>query len=188
MTQDGDDQLARLASDDTRTVDDARRWFRAAGAVAAPVLVHGLGDTLLGGVAHWRILVLLGELALPATLPAILERFTAALMADDPIVLPGALEALAAFDAAEALSALQTALRQGGPDTVNHAAALLAARPDAAAERALVAELSSPTTDTRASVVRALLTRHTPTARAALSAHKSRERDRAVLALLKDVP
>mgnify|MGYP003693608701 CR=1 FL=1 len=71
-------------------------WRRSA--AAAPGSAAGLDDARLGGVGHWRILLVLRELKLTSTLPAILKAFRAALARDNPIVLPGALEALAVFD------------------------------------------------------------------------------------------
>ena len=76
MTADQHDlQLDRLASDAASIYEDAFRWFRAQGSAAAPALLRGLGDRTLGPTGRWRILLLLRELALPSTLPAVLGAF-----------------------------------------------------------------------------------------------------------------
>src|SRR5262245_22715633 len=122
-TPDAHDQLIRLASDDAGIYQDAWRWFLAQGAASAPDLVRGLDDPRLGSVCHWRILLVLRELALPSTLPAIVTAFRTALATGNAIVLPGAMEALAVFQSEEAESALISALASPDPDVVNHAAA-----------------------------------------------------------------
>lgn len=123
-----EEQLFRLASDDARMYEDARRWFLEQDPSIASALVEGLDDASLGSVGQWRILLLLRELALPSTLPAILKAFRSALAAENWIVLPGAMEALAIFDSEDAIAALQEAANSGDPDTANHAAALLSGR------------------------------------------------------------
>jgi HEAT repeat protein len=189
MTHDDpDDQLLRLASDDARIYQDAWRWFLAQGASAAPALVAGLDDARLGGVGHWRILLVLRELRLPSTLPAIVKAFRASFARDNPIVLPGAMEALAAFDAEEAWSALESALGSTDADVVNHAAALLAGKGGRRAEDAIAGLLESPETRWRQSGVSALLSMNTESARAILRRHRQHERDQAVLALLRQLP
>jgi hypothetical protein len=135
---DHEDQLVRLASDAAPIYQDAMRWFEDQGAAAAPLLVQGLQRKELGSTAHWRILLLLRELRLANTLPAILESFHAALLERNPVVLPGAMEALAVFDSDEARAALNTVLASGDPDFVRHAKALLgvkAGSPDSGGRR-----------------------------------------------------
>lgn len=189
MTQDEtDDQLLRLASDDARIYQDAWRWFLAQGASAAPALVEGLDDARLGGVGHWRILLVLRELKLPSTLPAIVKAFRASFARNNPIVLPGAMEALAVFDGEEAWSALESALGSTDADVVNHAAALLAGKGGRRAEDAIAGLLKSPQTRWRQSGVSALLQIDTDSAREVLRRHRQREQDEAVLALLRKVP
>ena len=126
MMNDPEHQLIRLASDNTGIYHDARQWFFDQGPSIAPILIAGLEREDLGPVAHWRILLLLREFALPSTLPAILKAFRQALEHKNFIVLPGAMEALAVFKNDEALTALISVLRSGEIDDVNHAAALLA--------------------------------------------------------------
>src|ERR1044071_4711467 len=125
MTHSPEEQLIRLASDNTSIYQDAWRWFLDQGPSIAPVLIAGLDDSDLGSVCHWRILLILREFAVPSTLPAVLKSFRRALERKDVIVLPGAIEALAVFKTEEALSALISVLQSGEIDDVKHAAALL---------------------------------------------------------------
>ena len=195
MTSDqGDLQLDRLASDAASIYEDAFRWFRTQGSAAVPALLRGLDDRSLGPTGRWRILLLLRELALPSTLPAVLRTFHEALAEGDLVVLPGAMEALAAFDSDDATSALATVLDGGNPDFVNHAAALLvdrAARGGRGALRgqaAIEALLAKADAGSRASAVRALLRAGTPSAIEALRRHRARETDPRVLELMKGLP
>src|SRR5258708_13131510 len=110
MTPSPERQLIRLASDYLPAYEDARRWFLAQGPSIVPVLTGGLEDDQLGFVAHWRILLLLREFALPATMPAILKSFHNALESRNPIVLPGAMEALPAIHTPEPAAALVSVL------------------------------------------------------------------------------
>jgi HEAT repeat protein len=178
-----DDQLFRLASDNAGIYEDARRWFLAQGAAAAPGLAAGLDDARHGGVGHWRILLVLRELKLTSTLPAILKAFRAALARDNPIVLPGALEALAVFDENEAWAALISALDSEDPDVVNHAAALLAGKGGTRAEDAIAGLLDRTDARRRQSAVHALLQIDSGSARETLRRHRDQERDPSVLAL-----
>jgi HEAT repeat protein len=185
---DVDDQLFRLASDDARIYDDARRWFLAQDAAAAPALIAGLDDARIGSVGHWRILLVLRELKLPSTLPAILAAFRTALGRRNPIVLPGALEALAVFDDAEAWSALGSALDSEDPDVVNHAAALLVGKGGKRAEDAIARLIDRADPKLRQSAVNALLKIDSDTARRTLARLRERERDPSVIALLRRLP
>ena len=187
MATEPHDQLDRLASDNQGIYADAVRWFAAQGAAAAPVLVAGLDDERLGSVAHWRILLLLRQLRIPSTLPAVLEAFRKAMAKSDVIVLPGALEALAAFEDDEATSALASVLESSDLDSINHAAVLLAAKGGAVAEAALRNLLGRPEAAARRSAVRGLLKIDTDSARTLLRDHKRREQDAGVLELLKGV-
>ena len=182
--EDSADQLFRLASDETAIHQDAAEWFVRQGAGAVPVLVRGLDNDRLGFVGQWRILLVLRRLALPDTLPAILGAFRRALATNNPIVLPGALEALAVFDADEAMSALIAALDSADSDTVNHAAALLADKGGRRIENALSALLERDAVGVRQSGVSALLKLGTSSARETLRRHRTSEQDPAVLKLL----
>ncbi|WP_431272987.1 hypothetical protein ACQ858_12085 [Variovorax ureilyticus] len=187
----GEAQLDRLASDAAPVYEDAFRWFRAQGPAAAPLLLRGLDDRALGPTGRWRVLLLLRELALPSTLPAVLGSFREALAQGDPVVLPGAMEALAAIDAEDAISGLVEVLDGGNADFVNHAAVLLGdrvagqGRGAAAAQSAIVGLLESPLAASRASAVRGLLRAATPLAIDALRRHRAIESDPQVLELLK---
>ena len=183
---DPDEQLFRLASDDQRSYDDARRRFLSQGPAIAAALVKGLDDKRLGDVGHWRILLLLRELRVPSTLPAVLKAFRAALASRNWIVLPGALEALAAFDSDDALHALIAALDSGDADTVNHAAALLGDKKSKRAEDALVALLTRDDAAFRQSGARALLKIDSDSARNVLEQHRAKEKDPGVLKLLEN--
>jgi HEAT repeat protein len=165
-------QLERLASDNKRIYQSARRWFLDQGPAIAPVLVSGLDDADLGSVAHWRILLLLREFALPSTLPAVLKAFRSAFERTDVIVLPGALEALAVFQTDDALEALISVLQSGAVDDVNHAAGLLANWGDDRATRALISLLDHQDESVRTSAVKALQKINTPLAQEALQRHK----------------
>jgi HEAT repeat protein len=199
---DTDDQLIRLASDNARMYQDAERWFLDRGAAVAPALVEGLDNLSLGSVGRWRILLVLRALHLPETLPAILKAFRGALADRDPIVLPGAMEALAVFAAADAggkdanakgagaedaLSALISVLDSGHPDFINHAAVLIGKNGGPRAQEALAALLRHPDPLHRQSAVRGLLQMDTASARDLLTQHRAQEQDRGVLKLLKGV-
>jgi HEAT repeat protein len=181
-------QLLRLASDNTAGHQDAAQWFLEQGAAAAPDLVRALDNDRLGFVGQWRVLLVLRRLALPETLPAILDAFRRALAANNPIVLPGAMEALAAFDSEDAIAALIDALASTDPDTVNHAAALLADKGGRRVENALTGLLDRDAVPVRQSGVSALLKLGTNSARETLRRHRTREQDPAVLKLLAGLP
>lgn len=178
------DQLIRLASDAASIYDDARRWFLSGGPSVVPILVEGLDEPRLGSVAHWRILLLLRELALPSTLPAIVKAFRAALQEKNPIVLPGAMEALAVFDDDEAMSALLSVLGSGDADFVNHAAVLLGDKGGKRTIDALSVLLTDQDARARQSAVRGLLKIHTDPVREILTKHRTTEKDPGVLKIL----
>ncbi|MEZ5351529.1 MAG: HEAT repeat domain-containing protein [Bryobacteraceae bacterium] len=175
------EQLVRLASDSQSIYEDAWEWFRSEGPSSAPVLVEGLGNDRLGLVCHWRILLLLREFALPSTLPAILAAFRKSLERKDPIVLPGAMEALAVFPSEEAASALISVLSAGGTDDVKHAAALLGQRGDARSVEALGALLENKLATIRQSAISALKVTSSSRAGELLKKHRARETDPGVL-------
>jgi HEAT repeat protein len=131
--------------------------------------------------------LLLRELQLPWTLPAILKTFSEALAEGNPIVLPGAMEALAVFGSEDALAALIAALASGDRDAVNHAAALIGKRGGARAQEALTALLRHPDAAHRRSAVRGLLLMDTEPARDILRRHRATEQDPGVLELLEDL-
>ena len=118
-------QLDRLTSDNQAMYEDARRWFVGCGAECAEVLTGGLTDTRLGLQTQARILSILGELALPSTWPAVYARFRTALDVGDDVVLPAAMDALAAFKWDETRIALIDVLSHPDPDRVRHAVFLL---------------------------------------------------------------
>ena len=164
-------QLDRLASDNKGIYQSARQWFFDQGPAIAPLLVSGLDDPHLGSIAHWRILLLLREFALPSTLPAVLKAFRGALERNDVIVLPGALEALAAFKTDEALEALISVLQSGAVDDVNHAAVLLANWGGDRATQALISLLDHQDESVRKSAVKGLRKINSPLAQEALRRH-----------------
>jgi HEAT repeat protein len=179
-----EEQLFRLASDNPNISEDARNWFVVRGASIAQVLVTGLEDSSLGSVCHWRILLILRELGLASTLPAILKAFTLALERKDAIVLPGALEALAVFHTDQAVSALALVLQEGMVDDVKHAAALLGNMGDSRAVAPLAALLKHQDSEIRGAAVRSLLKFDTLPASQALESHRQHEKDPGVLALI----
>lgn len=181
-----DPQLVRLASDSTPIYQDAHRRFLAQGSSAVPTLLQGLDDSRLGLVCHWRILLLLRELKLPATLPAILKVFRAAVERDDPIVLPGAMEALAVFRTEESTAALISVLQSVNTDRAHHAAALLGQIGGSRATEALAALLDHAAPALRKTAVRALRKIGTPQAREILQRHRAREADPDVISELKE--
>lgn len=180
-------QLVRLASDNGAIYKDAWRWFLAQGPAVASVLVRGLKDSGLGSVCHWRILLVLRELALPSTLPAILERFRLALEQRDPIVLPGAMEALSVFKTDDGVAALGSVLQRGEIDDMKHAASLLGDMGGDVAVKSLAAFLNHPQAGVRKSAVKALLKANTPSAREALKQRRRGETDPDVLALINSM-
>lgn len=188
MTPASEQQLIRLASDNRSIYEDAWHWFLAQGPSITPVLIEGLKDSRLGLVCHWRILLVLREFALPSALPAILEAFHEAFERKDPIVLPGAMEALAVFDSEEATSALISVLQSGEIDDVKHAAALLGNRGDDRAVEALADLLKHEQAGVRQSAVRALLKVNRAPALEVLKRHRQREADPDVLELMNSKP
>ena len=129
-------------------------------------------------MAHWRILRILAQLALPSTVPAILAAYERARVERDVIAMPGALEALAAFPADErAFAALRSALDDPDLDTVNFAAFLIASQGGRRAELAIAPLLARSEMRARQSAVVALGKLDTDGARVLLREHATRERD-----------
>lgn len=177
-----EDQLIRLASDNLSIYQDAWNWFLSQGPRIAPNLVAGLEDDDLGSAAHWRILLLLREFALPSTLPAILKAFRRARENRNPIVLPGAMEALAVFDTDEAVSALASLLQSGDVDAAKHATALLGNMGGKRALEVLTGLLDHGKPEIRKSAVQALQRLDNAAAIAALERRRRIEKDPDVLA------
>lgn len=174
---DAKEQLFRLASDNASIYQDAWDWFLKQGSAVAPALVEGLEEEQLGSVAHWRILLVLRELALPSTLPEILKTLRRALERNDLIVLPGAMEAVAVFPVEQAVPALDLVLDSGEPDDVKHAVALLANLGNDEAVRSLRRLLDRDQTDIRKSTVQALAKINSELAREVLTRHREQEQD-----------
>ena len=188
MTPDVFEQLVRLADHTPGIYQDAWRWFLAQGTAGVPGLVEGLDDPRLGAVCHWRILLVLRELRVASTLPAILAAYRSAVATGNVIVLPGALEALAVFDDDDAWEALTSALDLRDPDAVSHVAVLLAHKGGPRAEQAIAKLLARPDMRSRQAGVAALLRIDSDAARATLARHRAIETDPDVLKLFERVP
>lgn len=178
-------QLFRLASDSSAIYQDAWRWFVDQGPSIAPDLAAGLANHALGSVAHWRILLILCQFAVPSTFLAIREMLRQAIENKNPIVIPGAIEAVAAFPEADAVPALEFVLRNGEIDDVQHAATMLGNFGSSRAVALLGECLNHPETSVRKSAVRALLAANTSAALEFLRAHRDNEPDPEVRALIK---
>ena len=177
-------QLFRLASDNSGIYQDAWRWLLDQGASIAPDLVAALGNEALGSVAHWRILLILREFAVPSTFPAIREALRRAIEHRNPIVIPGAIEAVAVFPEADAVPALEFVVRNGQIDDVQHAAMMLGKLGGSGAVALLGELLNHPQAPARKSAVLALLTVNTSAARDLLKAHRDKEEDAEIRALI----
>lgn len=169
------EQLIRLASDNVEIYKSAHSWFVQQGPEITAALVDGLDDELLGSVCHWRILLLLQHFAKQETLPAILKALRLALGRHDPIVLPGAMEALASLRTPVAANALVALLQDNNLDIVKHAAALLGQTNDLNAIEPLLRLLGSDNPSIRYSAVRGLIHLHDTSVRAALKRHLESE-------------
>jgi|ERR1700683_1754849 len=184
MNSEAGKQLIRLASDQEFIYQDAWRWFVRQGPPIAPVLIEGLDDSRLGSVAHWRILLVLREFALPSTLPAILKSLRLARERRDPIVIPGAMEAVAAFPPEQSVPVMDLLLDSPDTDDVQHAAALLGNVGSELAVNSIKRLFSRPELQVRKSAVRALLRVNSPSAREALERHRLEEPDPEIRALM----
>ena len=120
-----DPHLMGLASDAQVARDASARWFVAQGEQGIALLLRGLHDERLGLMAHRRILLVLGELGREETIPAIREALHRALERDDPIVRSGAMEALAAFRAPDAVRELEALLEHPDADVARLATILV---------------------------------------------------------------
>jgi len=177
-------KLFDLASDSPGLQKAAHAWFVQQGPEVAPALADALEDARLGSTGHWRILRLLQHYAREETLPAVLKAFHRALAPYDPIVLPGAMEALAAFRAPAATDALIALLGESNLDIVKHAAALLGHTGDSNAVEPLVRLLGSDNPSLRYSATRGLIRLDSQSARAALDRHLESETDSEVRELI----
>ena len=188
MTPDIRHQLMRLADHTPSTYQSAWRWCLAQGPPIAPALAEALRDEGLGNVAHGRILLVLRDLRVPSTLPAVLSAYRTAVSTRNVIVLPNALEALSAFDEEEARTALESALQIDDMDAVSHAAVLLAHKGGPRAEQAIAGLLARPEMRARQAGVHALLRIDSDRAREILARHRAQERDPEVLKLFPSQP
>ncbi len=176
--------LVDLASDAPGIYEAAEAWFLQRGPAVVPALVSGLENHYLGSVCHWRILLLLGEFAEEKTLPTILKALDRALRDGDPIVLPGAMEALAVFHTREAVHALISLLHEDDADVIRHAAGLLGDMGDEIAIKPLLELLETDDASVRYSATRALIQFERPSARTALEKHLENEADLEIRELL----
>jgi HEAT repeat protein len=188
MTPEIHAQLVRLADHTPSAYKGAWQWFLAQGPSVAPALAEGLADDALGGICHWRILLVLRDLRVPSTLPAILRAYRTAASTGNVIVLPGALEALSAFDDEEAWAALVSALDLRDADAVSHAAVLLAHKGGPRAEEAIARLLAHAEPALRQAGVAALSRIASESARAILTRHRATENDPDVLKLFERTP
>lgn len=172
-----DSRLVDLACDAPELYQAARRWFLSQGERAVAILVAGLEDDGLGSVGHWRILRLLGELHAESQLPAVRKALDRAAARNDPIVLPGAMEALAAFGTPEAVRPLIAFLDSPDPNVVKRATMLLGGVASSEAIGPLVSLLTRDDPGTRYCAAGALARLDDPRARAALAEHLPHEPD-----------
>lgn len=179
------EQLVNLAADRPQIYQPAQDWFLQQGEKIVPQLVQGLEDESLGSVCHWRILLLLKHFAQEETIPAILKALRLALDRRDPIVLPGAMEALAVFRTSVATSALIALLQDDNLDIVKHAAALVGQTGDSNVIEPLLRLLSSKNPSIRYSAARGLTQLDDPSVRATLKRHLESETDLEVRELIK---
>lgn|SRR5262249_38914094 len=177
-------QLINLASDDLDIYHAAHSWFVDQRSEITMSLIEGLDDERLGSVCHWRILLLLRHFVKEETLPAILKAFHRALALRDPIVLPGAMEALAVFHTPAATNALIALLQESNLDIVKHAAALVGRTGDLNAIEPLLRLLSSDNPSIRYSAARGLIQLDSPSVRDALERHLEKETNMEVRELI----
>jgi HEAT repeat protein len=178
-------RLIDLACDQAGLFERAQEWFIEQGPEIIPVLVQGLENDDLGSVGHWRILLLLRHFGREEALPAVLAATWSAVRRKDPIVLPGAMEALAAIATPAAIEALVQLLKTPDAHVVKHAAALLGNMRAAAAVDALIALLDHTDADVRLGAAEALLQIGARSGGDALRAHLQRETDARIRRLLK---
>jgi HEAT repeat protein len=174
-----------LASDAWAAHDAARRSFLAQGVQGIPLLLGGLEDERLGLMAHRRILQILGELGREETIPAVRVALHRSLGRDDPIVRAGAMEALAAFRAPEAVGELIALLDHPNPDVVKHAAMLAGHTRAPAVLAPLRRLLASDDASRRHAAAVGLIRMDDAAARAALGEHLVRETSDEIRTLIR---
>src|SRR4051794_37565531 len=126
MTQaNANEQLGRLMSDSGAMQQDAEKFFLAGSPDVIGVLLEALKDPRFRGTGHHRILLLLAKLQRPETLPAVIDAYHRAMEARDFSAITGALEALSAFQFADSVQAIASALASPDTDIVKHAAIVI---------------------------------------------------------------
>src|SRR5262245_47005753 len=150
-------QLIDLASDRPELYQGAHSWFIRRGPEIATALMDALHDDELGSVGHSRILRLLAELADEQALPEIVRTLTRALERRDHIVIPAAMNSLAAFRAPETTNTLIGLLTESDLDIIKHAAGLLGQTGDVNTIEPLSRLLSAADASIRYSAARALV-------------------------------
>jgi HEAT repeat protein len=178
-------KLTDLASDSPTLFEAAQTWFIERGREILPALAEGLDDELLGSVGHMRILQLLRHFARRETLPAVLKAFRRALRRQDPVVLPAAMEALAVFEAPEAVDALLSLLDHHDHDVVKYAAVLAGRAGGMRAADPLLTLLESTDPSIRYSAAMGLIELDDASVRSALERHVEVETNAEVRALLR---
>jgi len=178
-------RLISLADDRPESYQPAYTWFVHQGPEVAGALAEALDDASLGSVCHWRILLLLGHFAQEETLPAIRNALHRALSPYDPVVLPGAMQALAALRIPAATQALIALLDENNTDIVKQAAALLGRTGDLAAVAPLLQLLGGNDPSLRYSAARGLTQLDDPSVRDALRRHLDDETDVEVRRLIE---
>jgi len=178
-------RLVELASDLPSLQEKAEAWLLEHAPSTVPALVAALDDDGLGSVGQWRVLLLLRQLRLPETLPAVRAALRRARQGRDPIVLPGAMEALAAFRSPEAVADMAALLGSDDPDVVRHAAVLLGGMGDPTSAGPLSRLLESDVAGAPYAAAQGLLRLGTPEARAALARHLAGRPDESVRRLIE---
>jgi HEAT repeat protein len=180
-----DRQLLALASDAPGVWEEAAAAILALGTASLPLLERGLEDPRLGSVAHWRILLLLRQLGRAESVPAIRRALGRALEERDSSVTFGAMEALGAFHAPEAVGELVALLAHPDPDIVRRAAVLAGETRSPGALAPLVRLLDGGEPSIRYAATHGLIGLGSPEARAVLARHLARETDDEVRALIR---
>lgn len=172
-----DPELLELASDAPGAWQEAAARVRARGLDALPLLERGLKDDRLGSTAHWRILLVLRELALKESLAVVRTALQRALVRGDWAVTTGAMETLAALRTPEAVDELLPLLAHPDLDVAKYAAVLAGKTGDRRAGEPLLHLLQSPSASLRYAAASGLAELADPTLRAALERHLAGEQD-----------
>lgn len=179
------ERLVDLASDIPEIYETANAWFLRHGIECASVLINALDDESLGSICHWRILLLLRHFPEEKKLVSvILKALRRALQSNDPIVLPGAMEALAVFRTPEAMDVLVGLLQENDLDVVKHAAVLLGQTDDTSAIEPLLHMMHHDNPSIRYSAASALIQLGGPSVHAVLRQHLQKEVDPEVRELI----